>query len=221
MTKLTALALILGLGFANQIQAHYGQDQSSSTSSYRSGTISDADLTSQIQDSVTSKNGYENVNVRVTNGQVTLQGSVNSSSDKQKIEKDIRTIDGVKGITNQITVQNPTSYNDSYSRQRTYSYNDSQTANDTTATSQSSPNDFPQDRGTTESDKQLNQKIRDKVSRGWVTNSFKDVALNTNNGYVTLDGVVESPSELKKLVEKIQKIDGVRGVQSNLSVKNR
>lgn len=78
--------------------------------------------------------------------------------------------------------------------------------------------DFPQDRGITPFDNQLNKKIRDKVSSGWVWNSYKGVALNTSNGVVTLDGTVANKEDEKKLIDHISKIEGVKSVNSNLTI---
>lgn len=80
--------------------------------------------------------------------------------------------------------------------------------------------DFAQDRGSTQNDKQLNDRIRDKVSRGWLYDSYKDVILKTDNGYVVLEGLVETKKEENDLLHAVQKIDGVKGVTSNLRVRD-
>lgn len=81
--------------------------------------------------------------------------------------------------------------------------------------------EFPKDQAMTPSDEELNRKIRDKVSRGWFTTSYKGIALHTNNGVVTLEGSVDNMDDQKKLIQEIQKVDGVRNVVSNLKLNRK
>lgn len=66
----------------------------------------DQTLTSRIQDSLSSTftNRYDNVTVTVNNGYVTLQGTVASQSDKDDLEKKVGSMDGVRGVKNQVTI---------------------------------------------------------------------------------------------------------------------
>lgn len=79
---------------------------------------------------------------------------------------------------------------------------------------------FPQDTYATPADEELNKKIRDSVSRGWLWNSYKDVTLQTSNGIVTLAGTVKNQDDQQKLVSEILKVEGVKSVKSNLTYKN-
>lgn len=99
-------------------------------------------------------------------------------------------------------------------------YNQNQYSDSQYSQSNKSQRDFPMDKAASSSDEQLNRKIRDKVSKGWLWNSYKDVILNTSNGVVTLDGTVSNPNEQQKLINEITKIDGVKAVKSNLRFKN-
>jgi osmotically-inducible protein OsmY len=161
-------------------------------------SVSDQELTKKIHDKLSSglfSQGYNQVNIQVNNGNVTLQGTVKTWDDKRKIEKEIRNLDGVKSLSSEIQVQE--------------------------SSSKESPRAFSQDTYATSTDDQLNKKIRDKVSRGWIWDSYKGVTLNTSNGVVTLEGTVDSISDQQKLATEIQKIDGVKSVKSNLKIKNR
>ncbi len=51
-------------------------------------------------------NKYNNVNVQVHNGDVTLQGSVATQEDKDALEQQVRKIDGVRDVINNVTVEN-------------------------------------------------------------------------------------------------------------------
>lgn len=78
---------------------------------------------------------------------------------------------------------------------------------------------YSQDTFATPSDQQLNKKIRDDVTDGWLWDSYKGVILNTSNGVVTLEGSVKDADEQRKLTDKISKIEGVKSVKSNLTFK--
>lgn len=161
--------------------------------------ISDQELAKRIQDRIGSgwlSRSYDRVRVLISNGNVTLMGSVPTPEDRERLDKMLRNLDGVKNLNLQLTVQD----NFSPNKQK---------------------NDFPQDRSANASDEQLNKRIRDRVSRGWFWNNFKDLTLNTSNGVVTLEGSVDSPKDQEQLTNDIQKMDGVRSVRSNLSFKNR
>lgn len=160
---------------------------------------SDQQLAQQIRDAFRSgwfSKGYDQVDVQVNRGVVTLQGSVNSREEMRNIENTIRNIPGVREINNRLNVQdsrnNPTQ-----------------------------PKDFPQDRSASPADDQLNQRIRDKISRGWLWNNFTEISLNTSNGVVTLNGRLNNKDEERTLITDIQNIPGVRSVRSNLNINNR
>jgi osmotically-inducible protein OsmY len=186
--------LALGLTCVTSGYADYNRNDSS----YSSVAVSDQELTKKIQDKISSgwfSKGNEQVNVQVNNGVATLQGLVEAQSDKERIEKEVRNIEGVKSVNSQLTVQEP----------------------DTKA---NISREFKQDTYATSEDDQLNKKIRDTTSRGWLWNSYQGVILNTTNGDVTLEGTVESNKDQQKLMKEIQKIDGVKTVKSNLRIKN-
>jgi len=68
---------------------------------------SDAALQKKIHDKISSGvfvKGYDRVKVEVKNGDVLLTGSVNTAADKDKVEKEVRKVDGVKNVTDKVTV---------------------------------------------------------------------------------------------------------------------
>lgn len=77
---------------------------------------------------------------------------------------------------------------------------------------------FAKDTFSSPSDQQLNRKIRDQISKGWIWDSYEDVILKTSNGNITLDGKISSKDDEQKLINEIQKIDGVKSVKSNLII---
>jgi osmotically-inducible protein OsmY len=72
------------------------------------GSQEDQQLTGRIRDSLRSmfSNKYNNVNVSMNNGTVTLTGTVASDSDKSDLEQKVRSFPGVRNVNNQVTVQN-------------------------------------------------------------------------------------------------------------------
>lgn len=199
LRKFIVASLVLSTG----VYANYYSNQNTSSPSYTNQAnygnpgISDQELAKKVRDKVDSawSSKYDQISVFVNNGMVTLQGSVPTWKDKDNIEKAIRNLEGVRGLNSHITVQDPSSHNNQQKQ-------------------------FPQDRAATPIDDQLNKKIRDNISRGWLWDSYKEIALNTNNGVVTLEGVIDNMDDQKKLISDIQKIEGVKSVRSALRVKN-
>jgi osmotically-inducible protein OsmY len=200
------LTIALGLGstafahddYSQNQNSYYSQNSSRDDDEHGSSQKSDPELTKEIRDKISSgwfTKGFDQVNVRVNDGSVTLDGQVKTYADKEKVEKEVRNIDGVKNLNSQITVSD--------------------------ANSKPEQKQFPQDTYLVSADNQLNKKIRDNVSKGWLWNSYKEVRLNTSNGVVTLEGTVDSLKDQDKLINEIQKVEGVKAVKSALTVKNR
>lgn len=168
----------------------------------------DQKIAKKIRDKVSGWfSSYGDVNVAVNNGNVTLKGTVKSESDKNELEKKVRNMDGVRSLNSQLVVTD-----------RDAEDNDSGTE---TLKGDKIAREFPQDRAASPSDEQLNKKIREKISEGWFTNSYKNIQLDTQNGEVTINGSVEKPKEELKLTDEIRKIQGVRNVKTHIQIKNQ
>lgn len=121
----------------------------------------------------------------------------------------------------------PEAYNDSWGT-RNYNNRAISQSNDATDTRNDTRNNnntqiatdskFPQDRAASDNDRQINDKIRDKIT-GWFTNHYKNIALITSNGIVTINGYVNNNDDLGTLVVDIKKVDGVKAVNNNVQVK--
>ena len=97
-------------GYSNQGNYQQGYDQEQypqGQSQNDSSQNSDQMLAKQIQDSLHGvfSNKYNNVNVSVNNGNVTLQGFVATQEDRTDLEQKVRAMNGVRGIDNQVIVQ--------------------------------------------------------------------------------------------------------------------
>lgn len=70
-------------------------------------TVKDEEIVNKIESSRAGMSGLSNVNVTVKNGNVTLTGSVTSEQAKTAAENNVKTIEGVKSVTNNISVVAP------------------------------------------------------------------------------------------------------------------
>ncbi len=71
--------------------------------------ISDQELLSKVRDKISSgwfSKGYDQVDVKVNDGNVTLAGTVKTLEEKEKVEKEVRNIKGVRNVNSQISVPN-------------------------------------------------------------------------------------------------------------------
>ncbi len=85
--------------------ASYGYGASAQQGA-QSGQSIQQQLTSRIQDAVRNlSDKYNNVNVSLNNGTVTLRGTVASQEDKSNLERLVRGLEGVLNVDNQVTVQ--------------------------------------------------------------------------------------------------------------------
>ncbi len=188
---------ILALSMAAFSFAADWQAKSLSTNAANLASTSDQQIANKIREKIGSSflsKSLSQLSVQVNNGFVTLSGSVKTYSDKEAVEREVRSIEGVKQLNSQISVTDPESKGN-------HDY-------------------FTQDSAGTPADEQLNKKIRDVTSRGWLWNSNKEVALSTNNGIVTLNGYVRDADQQQKLIGEIKKVEGVKQVISNLKIKN-
>lgn len=184
---------------------------------------SDADraLGQRIRDAIKGgwfSKGYEQVSLDVNNGIVTLKGFVISLDDKKKVENAVKDVNGVNNVNNQLTVQ---ANQDNASSMRNANVNQANTDDDDEDDDDEDDNDYPQDRAATDADRRLNNKIRDAISNGWFAKKFETLVIRTDKGTVTIEGVVESFDDQRKLNDEIRKVEGVRSVNNNVQVKNK
>lgn len=65
---------------------------------------SDPQILGEIQDNLRSSYKNYNINVHIERGIVTISGVVFSDQDKQSIERDVRSVSGVKKVDNKIRI---------------------------------------------------------------------------------------------------------------------
>lgn len=145
--------------------------------------------------------GNQNIAFEFNDGVVTLTGHVNSQEDKDKIENDLKKVEGVKHINNKITVIDA----------KRFVYYQPKIADNGSTVKNSSK--LAKDYGALDKDKKINATLRDKLdSRG-----FTNVSIITANGVVTLTGTVNSSDEFETFLIEIEKVEGVKKVNNKVS----
>ncbi len=188
-------------GYSNH--PNYYLSDNASTNQMRS--TSDQEIAKNVSDALSSgwlSKGFEKVSFDVNNGVVVLSGSVGSIDDKSKIEDQIKKIKGVRQVNNQITV------------------NGEKASDKETKKIIEVEKKYPEDYAATDEDKQINVKIREKLS-GIFSDSNKDVKVHTSDGVVTLTGWVNSTSDIDKINKDLKEIDGVKSINNLLRAKTK
>lgn len=192
-------------------QPYYRDQQEYYDNSYGSQNngnkeVSDQELNKKIQEKLSSgwfSKGFQNVSFDINNGNVTLRGSVDTLENKNKVEDSVRKIEGVKYVTNQITIvkESPNAYSETQL--------------------QDSEKKYPYDVATTAQDRQLNAKIRDKLSNGWFSKGYDTLVLRTTNGAIAITGNVDKAEDIQKISDQVKNVDGVRSVDNQVRLNNR
>lgn len=134
---------------------------------------------------------YDDVFFVVNNGSVTLRGFVEKVDHKNQVEKNVRDIQGVKNVIDKIK-----------SRDAAKSANAS-----------SQENAMGQDQAATPQDRQLNARIRERLSQWMSKKNIDSLVIRTNNGMVVLVGTVDKPEDAQKATEHVKAIEGVKRVE--------
>lgn len=179
---------------------------SGSQNSSNQSMVSDQELNKKIQDALSSgwfSKGFQNVSAEVNNGNVTLRGSVDTLENKNKAEENVKNIDGVKQVNNQISIakETPNAYSPSQLQDLAKKY--------------------PQDVATSAQDRQLNAKIRDKLSNNWMSKNYETLVIKTANGIVIISGTVDKPEDVQDVNDQVKNVEGVQSVTNQLNVKNK
>ena len=183
--------------YYNEGRTTVAKDSSDKYPQDRATSEKDRELNAKIRDKITGwlTNDYKNISLKTANGIVSIEGNVATVEAKKKLNDEIRKINGVSSINDFIQVKDQ----------------------DTREAAKEAAK-YPQDRFASDADREINNKIRDKIS-GWFTNEYKNIALNTSNGNVSISGYVDSLDAQKKLTDEVRKIEGVKAVSNNTQVR--
>ncbi len=167
------------------------------------GSVSDQRIGKEVNDALGAgwfSKGFQDIKFDVNNGVVNLRGSVDTLENKKKVEATVREINGVKQVNNQLTIAGSNSS----------PYSDSQL--------QDSEKKYPQDTAINYQDRQLNAKIRNELNGGWFSKGNTTLVLKTANGVVVMTGNVDRVEDIQKLTDQVKNIEGVQGVNAQLTV---
>ena len=172
-------------------------------------TVSDQDIQRKVHNALSSwfSNEYKNVSFDVNNGVVTLRGTVNTEEEKRKAEDSVRKIDGVRQVNNQINVTEAKTALNDQNQQNTDNANDEE-----------NKQKYPYDYAATPADKQINEKIREKLKGGWFSKGYEGIVIRTTNGVVIIAGRVDKPEDIKKINESLKNVEGIRSINNQAQV---
>jgi osmotically-inducible protein OsmY len=92
-----------------QHQGAYGTSDRAATMTGETANASDQKIEKDVKYKISSglfTKGFDQVKVAVRGGQVFLDGYVNSADEKAKLEKEVRGVDGVKSLVDNVQIQN-------------------------------------------------------------------------------------------------------------------
>ena len=70
-------------------------------------------------------------------------------------------------------------------------------------------------------DTELSKRIHDRLSDEWSSRAYRYLGVKVNNGVVSLNGLVQTENDRKRVEERIKNIPGVRSLNSHIKVIHR
>ncbi len=144
-------------------------------------------IRTKVLDSSSDK--YDRIGVIVNRGHVSLWGEVPTQQDKEFIEGKVRQMGGVLSFNNQLTVAGHSGEGDKI--------------------------EF-KDRYNSRGDEEIIKRIRDKLSGEPLWNQHLNLELDVYDGIVTVKGNVKGVELQRQVVDLINQVQGVRGVNNHL-----
>jgi osmotically-inducible protein OsmY len=185
-------------------QQQYGQQtgQQYGRQTGQQMSASDQKLAQQIEQKLQSQFSNANINVTVSQGTATLQGSVQDSSQKQRAEQIARSISGVQNIRNNLSVGGQAG---DYPALGYIPGQESQAQQDTgTGIS-----------GDTQCIQMFKQGLTDQNLQSMAQNIY----VTCNQGTMALYGYVNSDDEKNQLEKATKQVSGIKKVDNNLIVR--
>ncbi len=185
-------------------------------------TSTDRQLLSRIQEQIDGNNPdrrFQMVVVQARNGTIILAGALESEQDRQELKNKINKVEGVRDIEDRLSVRSLgqgqfSSWGGNRSMQDSRATQDSRSAQD----SSSARTDRQAAVNTQETDRQLNQKARDALQSGLFSKGYENVSVDIHGGRARLSGNVDSESDKKDVLKRINDIDGIKGIEDNLRI---
>ncbi len=195
--KITASDSIkAGAGQTGALQNYSGRTGMSQDSA---ATAEDKQLNDVIRNKLRQWLSTKNVDALVIknqNGEIVLVGTVDKPEDVKKVDEQVKAINGVKRLDNRLMA-----------------------TTDNTRAGNSTNNAMPQDSALTPKDKELNSRIRDKLSSWLSSRNVEGMMIKTKNGEVVILGTVDKPEDIDKVNYQLKDIEGINRVDNQLKVK--
>lgn len=161
----------------------------------------DNELLDRVQAAVRDNDGkWRDVQVHVIRNTVIITGSVLSEQDRKDLKSKIEKIRGVQKVDDQLKLKMQSSLRTRGSADRYISMN-----NDESVMSE---------------DHDLKMKVEEELKPGMFSEGYRYVQVSVNKGVVTLSGTVQSKMDRQEVLDRVNKVNGVRSVKDQMTVKN-
>jgi osmotically-inducible protein OsmY len=214
LATFSSVAMLSADQWDNQQMSAYQNQNSSFKQTPR--TIMDDEIAKSVR-SVMAGNwlsaGYPNVTFDVNNGTVSLRGMVDTREDRAKIEQAVKKIEGVKGVRNDITVGMQPAH-DQKSKMLSMNSNNQNRANGALTGT------MTKDSAATDSDRTINSKLREKISR-LNPKGYETLVFTTTNGVVVITGNIERVEDIQKISNEARNVEGVKNVTNKVTASKR
>lgn len=162
-----------------------------------SARFNDQQLLGKIQNDLEQadeSNAFRGAQIRVIQGRVLITGTIPSERVRQALLNRINNIDGVQNVDDKTVVSN---------------VKEELSLNDSTSTSTIVERD----------DSAIKRDILSELGGGFLSKGYENVRADVANGNVTLRGSVASDNDLKTIMDRLQKIKGVRSIDNQITVR--
>lgn len=168
--------------------------------------VSDEQLMQRVRDVIKGDKGFsefaDRIDVKVNDGVVTLKGDVSSDSVKNDVENRVKSVDGVKKVTNNLTV----------------SKTDMTVPMDKMVIEKKVVEKKTVDAKSMD-DSQLSQRVIQVITTDKEFTSFADrINVKVDKGVVFIKGTVDSDNAKAAIERKIKGIEGVQKVNNEITV---
>ncbi|MEX1012655.1 MAG: BON domain-containing protein [Waddliaceae bacterium] len=185
-----------------QYQAHPRQQ-------IRLGNEDTREIVESILQAIEIEDGSD-IRVSVQNGQVMIEGQVQSRQDLQRLQ---RAVNILENLRYQFRVSLDGQRQDQNDRYSSYQYCQNCGSNLIANVDNNHSKENV-------SDSAIKNEAQEKLKGGWFQSGYEQVVVEVNDGIVTLTGIVENKGDLGEIEGRIQGIKGVQLVKNHLNIKS-
>lgn len=85
----------------------------------------------------------------------------------------------------------------------------------------STPENTTTQSNSTVNDKDVVEKVRKAISGGFFSKSYDNVSADVKNGVLTLRGTVSSESDVKTILDRVQKIEEIHQINNQIIIQKK